>query len=75
MELCRKTVQILNNLSPKPEFFIVCGDLVDAFACKHPEIRAAQEKDFKQVFADLEVPMICVCGNHDIGRESLSSCL
>ena len=70
MELCRKSVDILNNLSPPPAFFIVCGDLVDAFGDKYPDIREAQEKDLKRVYADLSpnIPMICVCGNHDVGN-------
>ena len=70
IELCRQSVDILNNLSPKPAFFIVCGDLVDAFNDKYPEIRARQEKDFKEIYSKLspDIPMICVCGNHDVGN-------
>lgn len=70
IELCKKSVEILNKLQPKPAFFIVCGDLVDAFASEYPEIRARQEADLKQVYRGLDpsVPMICVCGNHDVGN-------
>ena len=70
IELCRQSVDILNNLSPRPAFFIVCGDLVDAFNDKYPEIRARQEKDFKEIYSKLspDIPMICVCGNHDVGN-------
>ena len=28
VELCKKSVEILNGLQPKPAFFVVCGDLV-----------------------------------------------
>ena len=57
-------------MSPKPAFFIVCGDLVDAFPDKWPEIRTAQEKDFFKVFSKLnsDIPLVCVCGNHDVGK-------
>ena len=71
IELCSQTVDLLNRMSPKPAFFIVCGDLVDAFPDKWPEIRAAQEKDFFKVFARLntDIPLVCVCGNHDVGKK------
>jgi len=71
IELCSQTVDLLNRMSPKPAFFIVCGDLVDAFPDKWPEIRAAQEKDFFKVFARLntDIPLVCVCGNHDVGNQ------
>ena len=70
MDLCRQTVDLLNSMKPKPAFFIVCGDLVDAFPEKWPEIRAQQEKDFFKVFKELDptIPLICVCGNHDVGE-------
>jgi len=70
MELCRIAVQKMNAMDPKPAFFIVCGDLVDAFPDKYPDIRSRQEADFKKVFESLDpaIPMLCVCGNHDIGN-------
>ena len=70
IQLCRKSVEILNNLTPRPAFFIVCGDLVDAFASEYPEVREKQEKDFKEIYSKLtpDIPMICVCGNHDVGN-------
>ena len=70
LELCKKSVEILNSLTPRPAFFVVCGDLVDAFPDKFPEVRARQEKDLKEVYSKLspEIPMICVCGNHDVGN-------
>jgi UDP-2,3-diacylglucosamine pyrophosphatase LpxH len=70
IELCTQTVQLLNSMRPKPAFFIVCGDLVDAFPDQWPQIRTAQEKDFFKVFKDLDkdIPLVCVCGNHDVGN-------
>jgi len=69
MELCRLTVEKVNRMSPPPAFFIVCGDLVDAMPDKWPEIRKEQEKDFMEVFKELSVPLVCVCGNHDVGNK------
>ena len=70
IELCKQTVDILNRMNPKPAFFIVCGDMVDAFPHEWPEIRASQEEDFFRVFSKLppDIPLICVCGNHDVGE-------
>jgi hypothetical protein len=32
-------VEVINRMEPKPAFFIVCGDLLDAFPEKWPDIR------------------------------------
>lgn len=97
IELCQRLVRAINRMTPKPKFFVVCGDLLDAYPGKEkspmstratvscriglnvttsvfvdrfPERRALQEKDFKKVLADLdpEIPLVCVCGNHDVGE-------
>ena len=67
LELTRQAIEGVNNLRPKPKFFIVCGDMVDAFPWK--KNYDAQFKDFQSVFQDLdpEIPLLCVCGNHDVG--------
>ena len=59
IELCRKSVDILNNMRPLPSFFIVCGDLVDAMPDQWPDIRKEQEKDFLKIYSDLdpEIPL------------------
>ena len=31
MALTKKAVAAINKMRPKPKFFVVCGDLVDAF--------------------------------------------
>ncbi len=49
IELCKQSVEILNAMNPKPKAFIVCGDLIDAFQEKWPEIRKRQEEDFMKV--------------------------
>lgn len=70
IELCKQSVNIINNMSPKPRFFIICGDLIDAFPDEWPELREQQIRDFKNIYSQLdpEIPLICVCGNHDIGN-------
>jgi len=47
---------------------------VDAFGHLYPEIRAKQEEAFKQVYTKLDpnIPMVCVCGNHDVGNSPTS---
>lgn len=63
----KKAIKAANSLSPKPRFFIVCGDMVNAFPWE--EYNDPQEKDFKEVFKELDpsIPLVCVCGNHDVG--------
>lgn len=67
LELTRQAIKVVNNLRPKPKFFIVCGDMIDAFPWK--KYYDAQLKDFQSVFQELdpEIPLLCVCGNHDVG--------
>ncbi|XP_076042358.1 serine/threonine-protein phosphatase CPPED1-like [Oratosquilla oratoria] len=69
LDWCRRTVQDVNAMSPRPKFVVVCGDLLDAWPDSEGTIRTRQEEDFKSVFAELEVPLVCVCGNHDIGNQ------
>ena len=68
INLSKKAIEHANKMVPKPKFFIVCGDLIDAFPEKMH--REAQEKDFKDVFQELDsdIPLVCVCGNHDVGN-------
>jgi hypothetical protein len=34
IEATRAIIKKLNQMEPKPKFFIVCGDIVDAFDCE-----------------------------------------
>lgn len=34
IQATRAIIQKLNQMEPKPKFFVVCGDIVDAFDCK-----------------------------------------
>lgn len=65
--LTRKAIAAANKLSPKPRFFVVCGDLVNAFPWE--KFNDPQVADFKKIFNELDpnIPLICVCGNHDVG--------
>lgn len=65
--LTRKAIAAANKLSPKPRFFVVCGDLVNAFPWE--KFNDPQVTDFKKIFNELDpnIPLICVCGNHDVG--------
>ena len=44
---------------------------VDAEPQTHNEVRQAQIKDFLSVYQRLrpEIPLVCVCGNHDVGNK------
>ena len=65
----RQMVHEVNNMEPRPRFLVICGDLLNEFPESQINIRSEQEKDFKAVFNDLKIPLVCVCGNHDVGNE------
>ena len=46
-------------MRPRPAFFIICGDLVDAMPNEWPDIRREQEKDFLEIYSELdpEIPL------------------
>jgi len=68
IELLRLLIKSVNILNPKPKFFVICGDLVDAFPTEIA-LRKSQVTDLKIVLRELdpEISVVCVCGNHDIG--------
>lgn len=71
LEKARAAVVALNAMTPRPSFAIVCGDMVHAFpAPKTMEVRAKEILDFKSVFSEVhdDIPLLCVCGNHDVGN-------
>jgi len=79
IELAERLVRCCNALRPRPRFVAVCGDLVHALPegvlGDSPAVRryantsrySRQNADFKRVMAGLEMPLVCVCGNHDVG--------
>lgn len=73
-KLSEQFVEACNKITGlKPKFVVVCGDLVDAW----PGTRTKQEQvaEFKRIFSNLnrDIPLVCVCGNHDIGNEPTMS--
>ena len=71
LDFSKRTVQIINHMNPLPKFVVVCGDLVNAYPTQQ-EGRVGQKRqveDFKQIFNQInrEIPLVCVCGNHDVG--------
>lgn len=68
MLLTRTTIEIVNKINPRPKFFVVCGDLVDAQPGQYN--REEQVKHFKNCFNKLsnDIPLVCVCGNYDVGN-------
>ena len=68
MSRIRTLVNYVNECQQLPRFIIICGDLVNAFP--NEERREEQERDFVRSFMHLSqnVPLVCVCGNHDIGN-------
>uniref|UniRef100_A0A6G1SFZ4 Serine/threonine-protein phosphatase CPPED1 n=1 Tax=Aceria tosichella TaxID=561515 RepID=A0A6G1SFZ4_9ACAR len=60
-----------NNLTPRPKFVVVCGDLTDADPTESAKMRQQQVHEFKRIFSKLDrsIPLVCLCGNHDVGDE------
>ncbi|KAH8067584.1 acid phosphatase [Aureococcus anophagefferens] len=65
-------VDKINALKPRPQFAIVCGDLVHPF----PRARRASPKagarhaEYQRITARIDpgIALVCVCGNHDVGN-------
>jgi len=67
VRLFNDAIDELNRLRPK--FAIVCGDLIDQMpSAPNPTKRRRQIKDFKTCCERSKVPLVCVCGNHDVGN-------
>lgn len=64
--LLSAAVDHINRLRPK--FVILCGDMVQTFP-QTPK-RAAEVAAYKQVASKIDptIPLICLCGNHDVGN-------
>ncbi|KAJ1519312.1 hypothetical protein ONE63_004611 [Megalurothrips usitatus] len=74
IQLSEKAVECINRLQPPPSFVVICGDLCHAYPATNKEMRAMQEKDFKDIMSKInpEIPLVCVCGNHDVGNQPTS---
>ncbi|KAL5235309.1 hypothetical protein ACI65C_002719 [Semiaphis heraclei] len=60
----------INKLYPRPQFLVVCGDLINEMPCNDTVLNELQINDFKNIFSNLHpsISLVCVCGNHDIGN-------
>ena len=67
-DLARQTIAHINRL--KPAFVVVCGDIVNAWPDSEEKVQKDQFNDFKEDFQaiDESIPLVCVCGNHDVGN-------
>ncbi|XP_077305038.1 serine/threonine-protein phosphatase CPPED1 isoform X2 [Lithobates pipiens] len=70
--LTEKAVEAINNLEPKPKFFVLCGDLVHSMPAT--EWKPAQERDLKTALLKInhDIPLVFVSGNHDLGNAPTS---
>jgi len=82
LEYSRHAVNYINSMRPKPAFVSVCGDLVDMEYTfyNYPDskftkeqcddIQDKQNRDWQRVWSQLDddIPLLCLCGNHDIGN-------
>ena len=68
----KRLIDFINDCRILPRFVIVCGDLVNSFPFE--DQRNEQEQDLINSFKALHssIPMICVCGNHDVGNSPTS---
>jgi len=69
MHLVTQAIKEINEMNPKPRFFVLGGDMVDANPMGDElEVHRAQYLDFVKLFQHLdpEIKLVCVCGNHDV---------
>ncbi|XP_020663476.3 serine/threonine-protein phosphatase CPPED1 [Pogona vitticeps] len=68
LRLTRQAVQAINQLNPKPKFFVLCGDLIHGMP--GTQWREAQIRDLKDALKDVDsdIPLVFVSGNHDLGN-------
>ncbi len=62
----QQAIEHINRL--RPRFVIVCGDLTNAepIHARYQAQVSQYHQDFSNV--DEDIPLVCVCGNHDIGN-------
>mmetsp|Transcript_15712 Transcript_15712/g.26198 ORF Transcript_15712/g.26198 Transcript_15712/m.26198 type:complete len:379 (+) Transcript_15712:52-1188(+) len=86
MEYSERAVTYINQMTTRPAFVCMCGDLVDmedmaytgTFGTKLEclDVQKQQYEDFSRIFSklDVDIPLLCLCGNHDVGnRPTLES--
>ncbi|EER12627.1 conserved hypothetical protein [Perkinsus marinus ATCC 50983] len=67
VEMASRSISFINEL--KPKFVVVCGDLINAWPDQEG-VRREQVKSYMDVMAkiDEDIPLLCLCGNHDVGN-------
>jgi 3',5'-cyclic AMP phosphodiesterase CpdA len=67
-EMLRLAIRHINRL--KPKFVVVCGDLVNAMPSED-SLQTKQVDSFKHIMSEVSdaIPLVCICGNHDVGNE------
>uniref|UniRef100_A0A8D0BAN9 Serine/threonine-protein phosphatase CPPED1 n=1 Tax=Salvator merianae TaxID=96440 RepID=A0A8D0BAN9_SALMN len=68
LRLTQRAVCAINELNPRPKFFVLCGDLVHGMP--GTPWRQAQVRDLKEVLKGIssDIPVVFVSGNHDLGN-------
>ncbi len=76
LDFANRSVEIINAMQPRPEFVVVCGDMVQAWP-QEEELQAKQNQDFKMIFAKVhpDIHLMCTCGNHDVGNRPTSKAI
>jgi serine/threonine-protein phosphatase CPPED1 len=82
IEYCKKAIEFVHEMATKPAFICICGDIVDMepddpYYSKmgtredRIEMQKRQFEDFKITWRALsaDIPLICLCGNHDVGNK------
>jgi len=78
-EFCRRAVEFINGRKPRVRFVVVCGDhthnLEDIWSKGDKDAgrkkRIQELRAYKSIFSKLDedIPLVCVCGNHDVGNK------
>lgn len=78
LEYSQKAIQAINELSPRPLYCCICGDLVEMTASMYAKddgnysveecnnIQDQQNADFQTAWFSLheDIALVCLCGNH-----------
>ncbi|KAF4649820.1 Serine/threonine-protein phosphatase cpped1 [Perkinsus olseni] len=67
VEMASRSISYINRL--KPKFVVVCGDLINAWP-DQADVRKEQVQSYKELMGqiDEDIPLLCLCGNHDVGN-------
>lgn len=79
LDYCHKAIQYINAMTPRPSFVCMCGDLVDMHPDLFPSVGTMESRaetqmqqfyDFQSTWRGLDasIPLVCLCGNHDVGN-------